>query len=85
VCYLSLPITTEYSCILVYERDGHFPPKGFGPGGIYGHSATYVEELGCILIFGGLRYISKHFRSVILNPPFPDPFRYISKHFCIVI
>jgi hypothetical protein len=50
-----------------------FPHQGFGPGGIYGHSATYVEELGCILIFGGLRYILKHFRSVILNPSFPDP------------
>jgi hypothetical protein len=58
---------------LFIERDGHFPRQGFGPGGIYGHSATYVEELGCILIFGGLRYISKHFHNVILNPPFPDP------------
>ena len=29
---------------------------GFSPGGIYGHTATYSEDLGCILVFGGLRY-----------------------------
>jgi hypothetical protein len=37
--------------------------QGFGPGGIYGHSATYVEELGCILVFGGLRYL--HFKALL--------------------